>query len=63
MAQEGDVLYATGDSAYDLFLLRTAEVDVIRDATATDPEHLVYQRQARVASSASSTCSRARRST
>ena len=44
VAQAGDVLYATGDSAYDLFLLRTAEVDVIRDGTATDPEHLVYRR-------------------
>ncbi|WP_243060317.1 cyclic nucleotide-binding domain-containing thioredoxin-disulfide reductase [Nocardioides sp. SR21] len=41
---EGDVLYATGDTGYDLFLLRTAEVDVIRDGTASDPEHLVYQR-------------------
>ena len=44
LVREGDVLYATGDIGYDLFLLRTAEVDVIRDGTAADPEHLVYRR-------------------
>ena len=40
----GDTLYATGDTDYDLFLLQTAAVEVIRDSTATEPEHLVYRR-------------------
>lgn len=31
----GDVLYATGDRRYDLFLIESAVVDVVRDATAT----------------------------
>ncbi|MFD7307793.1 FAD-dependent oxidoreductase [Promicromonospora sp. NPDC059942] len=40
----GDVLYATGDRRYDLFLIESAVVDVVRDATATAPEHVVYTR-------------------
>lgn len=41
----GDVLYATGDRRYDLFLIESAIVDVVRDATATEPEHVVYSRR------------------
>ena len=37
-------LYSSGDHSYDLFLLRTAAVEVIREATANEPEHLVYRR-------------------
>ncbi|WP_419707010.1 FAD-dependent oxidoreductase [Promicromonospora sp. NFX87] len=40
----GDVLYATGDRRYDLFLIESAIVDVVRDATGTEPEHVVYSR-------------------
>ena len=41
---EGDVLYATGDRRYDLFLIESALIDIIRDATATEPERVVYSR-------------------
>lgn len=41
---QGDVLYATGDRRYDLFLIESAVVDVVRDATATDSEYVVYSR-------------------
>jgi thioredoxin reductase (NADPH) len=37
-------LYSSGDRSYDLFLLRTAAVEVVREATTTEPEHLVYRR-------------------
>ncbi|MBL0888221.1 FAD-dependent oxidoreductase [Myceligenerans sp. I2] len=40
----GDVLYATGDRRYDLFLIESAVVDLVRDATATEPERIVYSR-------------------
>ncbi|WP_143044179.1 FAD-dependent oxidoreductase [Nonomuraea jiangxiensis] len=32
-----------GDGSYDVFLLLTATVDIIRDATATEPERLIFQ--------------------
>jgi thioredoxin reductase (NADPH) len=40
----GDVLYTTGDKHYDLFLVESAAIDVVRDATTTEPEHVVYTR-------------------
>ncbi|SNY26169.1 FAD-dependent oxidoreductase [Paractinoplanes atraurantiacus] len=40
----GHCLYSSGDHSYDLFLLRTAAVEVIREATPNEPEHLVYER-------------------
>src|SRR3954463_1739543 len=40
----GDALYATGDPSYDLILLETASVDVVRDATASEAEHVVTRR-------------------
>lgn len=42
----GQVLYRTGDRSYDLFLLESATVDIVRDATVTEPELVVYTRQA-----------------
>jgi thioredoxin reductase (NADPH) len=42
----GQVLYATGDSSYDLFLIESAAVDVVREASTTAPEHVVYTRSA-----------------
>ena len=42
--QAGRSLYASGDSSYDFFLLRTATVDVVREATAIEPERLAYRR-------------------
>ena len=42
----GQVLYATGDSSYDLFLIESAAVDVVREASITEPEHVVYTRTA-----------------
>jgi thioredoxin reductase (NADPH) len=42
--EAGRVLYASGDAGYDLVLLRTATAEVVRDATATEPERLVYRR-------------------
>src|SRR6478735_2712036 len=41
---EGDELYATGDASYDLILLESASVDIVRDATASEAEHVVMQR-------------------
>ncbi|WP_416960850.1 FAD-dependent oxidoreductase [Streptomyces sp. Agncl-13] len=41
-ADVGRNLYASGDSSYDLFLLRTAAVDLVRDATAIEHERLIY---------------------
>ena len=40
----GDTLYATGDPSYDLILLETASVDIVRDATVSEPEHVVTRR-------------------
>lgn len=42
-AEAGRDLYASGDDSYDFFLLLTATVDIVRDATAIEPERLVYQ--------------------
>nr|WP_300046596.1 cyclic nucleotide-binding domain-containing thioredoxin-disulfide reductase [uncultured Nocardioides sp.] len=44
--QAGQVLYATGDSTYDLFLIESAAVDVVREASVSEPEHVVYTRSA-----------------
>ncbi|MGW4964578.1 FAD-dependent oxidoreductase [Nonomuraea sp. NPDC004186] len=38
----GQVLYASGDDSYDFFLLLTASVDIVRNATAIEPERLIY---------------------
>ena len=43
-AEAGRHLYSSGDPTYDLYLLRTATVEVVRDTTAVEPEHLVYRR-------------------
>jgi len=37
----GDELYSTGDVGYDLILLATAHVEIVRDATAVEPEAVV----------------------
>ncbi|WP_199751986.1 cyclic nucleotide-binding domain-containing thioredoxin-disulfide reductase [Actinoplanes sp. ATCC 53533] len=42
-AEAGRQLYATGDETYDFFLLGTATVDIVRDATVTEPERLIYR--------------------
>jgi thioredoxin reductase (NADPH) len=42
----GHVLYATGDTTYDLFLIESGAVEVIREASAIEGEHLVYLRTA-----------------
>ena len=42
-AEAGRVLYATGDDSYDLFLLVSATVDIVREATTLEPERRVYQ--------------------
>ena len=44
--QAGQVLYATGDSSYDLFLIESAAVDVVREASVSEREHVVYTRSA-----------------
>jgi thioredoxin reductase (NADPH) len=41
-APVGRDLYASGDDSYDFFLLRSATVDIVRDATAIEPERLIY---------------------
>ncbi|GAA1265488.1 FAD-dependent oxidoreductase [Sphaerisporangium rubeum] len=41
-AEAGRDLYVSGDDAYDFFLLRTAAVDIVRDATAVEPERLIF---------------------
>ncbi|MEV4629878.1 FAD-dependent oxidoreductase [Micromonospora sp. NPDC049523] len=41
-AEIGRNLFASGDDSYDLFLLRTATVDIVREATAIEPERRVY---------------------
>ncbi|WP_422735509.1 FAD-dependent oxidoreductase [Micromonospora sp. WMMD729] len=40
----GQHLYAAGDSSYDFFLLRTATAEAVRNATALEPERLIYRR-------------------
>jgi thioredoxin reductase (NADPH) len=35
---------AEGDASYDLILLEDASVDIVRDATSSEPEHVVIQR-------------------
>ncbi|WP_436535531.1 FAD-dependent oxidoreductase [Actinoplanes sp. HUAS TT8] len=42
-AETGRRLYVTGDDTYDLFLLGSASVDIVREATTIEPEHRVYQ--------------------
>ncbi|MEV6304568.1 FAD-dependent oxidoreductase [Actinoplanes sp. NPDC051861] len=42
-AESGRRLYVTGDDTYDLFLLRSATVDIVREATTIEPERRVYQ--------------------
>lgn len=37
----GDELYSTGDVGYDLILLSTAHVEIVRDATSVEPEAVV----------------------
>ncbi|MGW4792398.1 FAD-dependent oxidoreductase [Nonomuraea sp. NPDC004297] len=39
----GRNLYTVGDDSYDFFLLLTATVDIVRNATAIEPQRLVYQ--------------------
>jgi thioredoxin reductase (NADPH) len=51
----GQDLYASGDHSYDLFLLGTAAVDIVRGRTLIEPER-VSTGVAPVTSSASSTC-------
>jgi len=41
--EAGRELYTSGDRSYDFFLLRTAAVDLVRDATAIEPECLIFQ--------------------
>ncbi|GAA0973934.1 hypothetical protein GCM10009555_029470 [Acrocarpospora macrocephala] len=41
--EPGQDLYATGDDSYDFFLLTTAEVDIVREATAIEPERVIYR--------------------
>ncbi|WP_127509172.1 FAD-dependent oxidoreductase [Actinoplanes solisilvae] len=42
-AEAGRELYAIGDDSYDFFLLLSATVDIVREATAIEAEHRVYQ--------------------
>jgi thioredoxin reductase/CRP-like cAMP-binding protein len=44
--EPGQVLYRTGDRHYDLFLVESTAVDIIRDATGAESEHIVYTRRA-----------------
>ena len=41
--EAGQDLYASGDDAYDFFLLGTAAVDIVRDATVIAPERVVFR--------------------
>nr|WP_300052232.1 cyclic nucleotide-binding domain-containing thioredoxin-disulfide reductase [uncultured Nocardioides sp.] len=43
--REGQVLYGAGDRRYDLFVVESAVVDLVRDATALEPERVVYTRR------------------
>ncbi|WP_416980514.1 FAD-dependent oxidoreductase [Streptomyces sp. T028] len=42
-ADAGRDLFTSGDSSYDFFLLRTATVDIVREATTIEPERLIYR--------------------
>lgn len=42
--EPGRILYATGDTSYDFFLLRTATVRAVRSATSIEPERVIYRR-------------------
>ncbi|MFF5294363.1 FAD-dependent oxidoreductase [Paractinoplanes globisporus] len=42
-AEAGQQLYTPGDDSYDFFLLGTATVDIVRDATPAEPERLIYR--------------------
>ncbi|GAB3512454.1 FAD-dependent oxidoreductase [Phytohabitans suffuscus] len=42
-AEVGRDLYATGDDSYDFFLLQSATVDIVREATAIERERLIYR--------------------
>ncbi|MEU4241782.1 hypothetical protein [Actinoplanes sp. NPDC026619] len=39
----GRQLFASGAESYDFFLLDTAAVDIVRDATVAEPERLIYR--------------------
>ncbi|GAA1414975.1 FAD-dependent oxidoreductase [Catellatospora coxensis] len=41
--EAGQDLYRPGDDSYDFFLLRTAAVDIVHDATAIEPQRTVYR--------------------
>jgi thioredoxin reductase (NADPH) len=41
-AAVGQTLYASGDTYYDFFLLRSASVILVRDATSIEPERLIF---------------------
>lgn len=42
-AEVGRRLFVTGDDSYDFFLLGTATVDIVREATVIEPERLIYR--------------------
>ncbi|MGW5583244.1 FAD-dependent oxidoreductase [Streptomyces sp. NPDC003857] len=42
-AEVGRNLYTSGEETYDFFLLQSATVDIVRTATATEPERLIYR--------------------
>ncbi|GIF47332.1 thioredoxin reductase (NADPH) [Asanoa ferruginea] len=42
-AEAGRDLFTTGDDSYDFFLLRSATVDIVRNATVIEPERLIYR--------------------
>jgi thioredoxin reductase (NADPH) len=41
-AEVGRDVFASGDDSYDFFLLQSATVDIVREATAIEPERLIY---------------------
>ncbi|MFC6083533.1 FAD-dependent oxidoreductase [Sphaerisporangium aureirubrum] len=41
--EAGRCLYVSGDDSYDFFLLLTAAVEIVRDATVIEPERVIYQ--------------------
>jgi thioredoxin reductase (NADPH) len=41
--EAGRDLYTSGDRSYDFFLLHTATVELVRDATAIEPERLIFR--------------------
>ncbi|MFD4511433.1 cyclic nucleotide-binding domain-containing protein [Streptomyces sp. NPDC058457] len=42
-AEPGRDLFTSGDDTYDFFLLRSATVDIVRDATVIEPERVIYR--------------------